>query len=78
MRSTSPKKKGGGATNATRSESCSILWQSGYSVNHVLAQWRTEANRLRAEYDRTGNPAHLKAFKIHRAAMQTRAGEVRQ
>jgi len=69
MKLTFPKAKSGGAANAARIESCSILLPSGYSVNHVLAQWRKEANRLRAEFERTGNPAHLKAFNIHRVAM---------
>lgn len=31
-------------------------------------QWRKEANRLVSEWRRTGSPAHLRAFQIHRAA----------
>ena len=32
-------------------------------------QWRREAHRLAVEYRRTRNPAHLRAFHVHRAAM---------
>ena len=35
----------------------------------TLVVWRQEAARLRSEYGRTGNAAHLKAFRVHRAAM---------
>jgi hypothetical protein len=74
MKRTAPKAESGGAGNATRiiPHSTGILVFPGYSVNHVLAQWRKEGNRLRAEFERTGNPAHLKAFNIHRAAMSAR------
>lgn len=71
MKITFPKAKSGGATNAARYESnrTGILVFPGYSVNHALTQWRKEAARLLAEYQRTGHPSHLKAFRIHRAAM---------
>lgn len=71
MKATSPKEKSGGAANASRSESLSadILSFSDYRVNHVPAQWQKEAKRLWGEYRRTGNPSHLKAFQVHRAAM---------
>jgi hypothetical protein len=74
MRTTTQKAKSGGASNTARSGSnrTGILVPSGYSVNHVLAQWRKEAARLWAEYQRTGNPVHLKAFDVHRAAMSAR------
>ena len=74
MNATSPKKKSGGAINAARSESngISILLSGGYSVNHALAQWRKEAARLWAEYRRTRDRKHLRAFRIHRAAMKAR------
>jgi hypothetical protein len=35
----------------------------------VVAVWRREGTRLLSEYRRTGNAAHLEAFRIHRAAM---------
>lgn len=35
----------------------------------IRAVWRLEAARLLSEYRRTGNTAHLKAFRVHRAAM---------
>jgi len=74
MKPTSPKEKSGGAIHAARSEpNCTgIVVFPGYSVNPVLAQWRKEADRLWAEYQRTGNPVHLKAFDVHRAAMSAR------
>jgi hypothetical protein len=73
MKPTFPKKKSGGASGATRSESSrTILFPTGYSVNHVLAQWWKEADRLWAEYRRTEDPSHLKAFDVHRAAMSAR------
>lgn len=34
--------------------------------------WLREAKRILAEYRRTDNPAHLKAFRVHRAAMGRR------
>jgi hypothetical protein len=74
MKSTAPKAKSGGAGNASRinPHSTGILVFPGYGVNHALAQWRKEADRLWAEYQRTGNPVHLKAFDVHRAAMSAR------
>jgi hypothetical protein len=71
MRSTTSKAKSGGASNTARSGSnrTGILVFPGYSVNHVLVQWRNEAARLWSEYQRTGHPSHLRAFRIHRAAM---------
>jgi hypothetical protein len=74
MKSTAPKAKSRGARNASRinPHSIGILFADGFTVNHVLAQWRKEANRLRAEFEHTGNPAHLEAFNIHRAAMSAR------
>jgi len=64
-------KKSRGAANAPRSESnCNGILVSGtYSVNRALVQWRREAARLWTEYRRTGHPSHLRAFRIHRAAM---------
>jgi hypothetical protein len=35
----------------------------------TLAVWQQEATRLLSEYRRTGNAAHLKAFRVHRGAM---------
>ena len=32
-------------------------------------QWRREAHRLAAEYRRTGDCSHLRAFRRHRTAM---------
>ena len=64
-----PKKKSGGATRAARSESCNILLPTGYGVNHVLVRWRREAATLFSEYHRTRHLSHVKAFRIHRAAM---------
>lgn len=74
MRSISPKTKSGGAANATRLESylTETLTSHIPSVNHTHEQWRREASRLLAEYGRTGNPEHLKAFRVHRAAMGAR------
>ena len=74
MKATSPKAKSGGASNAARSESdrTGILLPSGYSVNHVLAQWRKEAARLWTEYQRTGHPSHLRAYRTHCAAVAER------
>ncbi len=71
MKATSPKAKGGGATNAARinPHSTEILFNRGLSVNHVLAQWRKEAARLWNEFQRTGNVAYWKEFRVHRAAM---------
>ncbi len=37
---------------------------------YLQAHWRREARRLLAEYERTGHPAHLKAYRTHRSAMQ--------
>src|SRR4051812_32710639 len=80
MKDISPKEKSGGATNATRSllHSTEIVTSDGYSVNHLLAQWEKESQRLWAEYERTGNSAHLRALNIHRAAIRGRATEVQQ
>jgi hypothetical protein len=38
----------------------------------TLAVWQQEATRLLSEYRRTGNLAHLKAFRVHRGAMKGR------
>ena len=35
----------------------------------IRAVWRQEAARLLSEHRRTANAAHLKAFRVHRAAM---------
>jgi hypothetical protein len=69
MRET-PREQSGGATHAPGSKSnCpGILLSPDYIVN----QWETEKQRLWSEYQRTGNPAHLKAFEVHRAAMSAR------
>lgn len=55
----------------------SKLAQTGYALALSLQarceiRWREEAKRILAEYSRTGNPAHLKAFRVHRAAMGRR------
>lgn len=39
---------------------------------HLQAHWGAEANRLFTEYQRTGKPAHLKAYRVHCAAMTGR------
>ena len=74
MKRTSQERKSGRAGNVIRSESnrSGILVFRGYIVNHALAQWRKEAQRLFAEYRRTGDTAHLRAFRVHRAAMGAR------
>ena len=74
MKSTVPKAKSGGARNASRinPHSTGILFDDGFSVNHTRAQWRKEAQRLFAEYQRTRDRKHLRAFRIHRAAMGAR------
>lgn len=36
---------------------------------YLQAHWRREAGRLLAEYERTGNPAHMEAYRVHCAAM---------
>ena len=79
MKSTAPKAKSGGARNASRinPHSTGILFDDGFSVNHTRAQWRKEAQRLFAEYQRTGNTAHLKAFRTHRAAMARLRGRLK-
>lgn len=38
----------------------------------LQARWRVEASRLLAEWRRSGNPKHRKAFLTHRAAMGAR------
>ena len=47
--------------------------ESNYRLPQVaqatLVVWRQEAARLVSEHRRTGNAAHLKAFRVHRAAM---------
>jgi hypothetical protein len=40
-----------------------------FAAYHV---WELEANRLAAEFQRTGNPKHLKACATHVAAMRAR------
>src|SRR5207253_810632 len=74
MRSTAPRAKSGDATNAPRCEShcIGIVFSDRLSVNHTRTQWQKEAGRLLAEYRRTGDTAHLRAFRVHRAAMGAR------
>lgn len=74
MKPTSPKKKSGGAGNAARinPHSPGILFSDSLSVNHTREQWLKEAQRLFAEYRRTGDTEHLRAFRVHRAAMGAR------
>lgn len=45
----------------------------------IRAVWRLEAARLLSEHRRTGNAAHLQAFRVHRAAMggRLRRGDLR-
>ncbi len=72
-----PKEKGGIVTAARleRSNYTSKLFYRNSRVNHTREQWRGEATRLLAEYYRTKNPAHLRALRVHRAAMGGRIGK---
>jgi len=74
------KQKTGGATHAPVSKSnyTATLLTHHTIVNNALAQWETEKQRLWSEYERTGNPAHLKAFDVHRAAMSARLANTAQ
>ena len=67
------REQSGGATHAPSSKSnCTgILLSADYIVN----RWETEKRRLWSEYKRTGNPAHLKAFHVHRHAMDARLAD---
>ncbi len=38
-------------------------------------RWWREARRILAEYERTGNPVHLRALRVHCAAMRARLRE---
>ena len=69
MKDTS-REQSGGATHAPDPKSnCSAsLLSREYTVN----QWKKEKQRLWSEYQRTGDPAHLKAFHVHRDAMYVR------
>jgi hypothetical protein len=67
------KRKSRESSPASQETNCAFLltlWRE--RVKHAPAQWRKEAQRLFAEYRRTGNMAHLKAFRVHRAAMGAR------
>ncbi len=61
-----PKEKGapGSAPLLDRLSLIEYRWS-----RYLQAHWRREAIRLFTEYRRTGNPAHLKAYRVHRAAM---------
>ena len=69
-----PPNETSGSGKAARFESqcISIVSWDRLSVNHARTQWRNEARRLFAEYSRTSHGAHLKAFRVHRAAMGAR------
>jgi hypothetical protein len=51
------------------------LTETAYGTQPILQGWRREAARLLAEFRRTGNQKHLRAFFVHAVAM--RAHEAR-
>jgi hypothetical protein len=65
--------KAGSQARLSQETDCAFLltlWRE--RVKHAPEQWRKEARRLFAEYRRTGQTAHLRAFRVHRAAMGAR------
>ncbi len=72
-----PRNETGGSTKAARLRPhCAVTVScDSVTVNDLRAHWRNEARRLFGEYQRTGNPSHLEAFRTHRAAMRVRATE---
>ena len=72
MNALGPPKKAGGSVNAAhiKATSTAILLPSVATINHV---WEREAARLFKEYARTGNPKHLRAFRVHFTAMRAHA-----
>jgi hypothetical protein len=68
-----PNEKAGSQARLSQETDCVFLltlWRQ--RVKHAPERWRKEARRLFAEYQRTGDTAHLKAFRVHRAAMGAR------
>ncbi len=65
-----PKEKGALQHGPLPCKLASAEYRSRFSLQaRCEIRWCSEAKRILAEYRRTGNPAHLKAFRIHRAAM---------
>lgn len=68
-----PPKEEGRSAKAARlqtSINTATLPRNYAAVNLSSAQtrWQQEGRRLLAEFRRTGNPTHLNAFRVHRAA----------
>lgn len=74
-----PIKERGRSAKAARlqtSDNPMILLRHSAAVNPATrARWKQEGDRLLAEFQRTRNPAHLRAFRGHRAAMAVRFRE---
>ncbi len=62
----------GSALIQTDSSDDSQPYRSRLALQACKLQWRGEADRLAAEYRRTGNPAHLRALRVHLAAIAGR------
>jgi hypothetical protein len=73
MNESQPSKEKGAVGSAliqTDSSDDPQPYHSSLALQACKVQWHGEAARLGAEYRRNGNPAHLRALRVHLAAMR--------